>query len=121
MRLLLDMGLAARTAEFLRSRGHEAVHLREEQLQRWPDERIVAKALAENRVLVTFDLDFPRILALQQAAKPSVILFRLERFTTDELNLRLLHVVESFAEPLTRGAIVVVDTGATRVRGLPIL
>jgi hypothetical protein len=34
MRFLLDMGLASSTGRFLRSRGHDAVHLREQGLQR---------------------------------------------------------------------------------------
>ena len=34
MKFLADMGLARSTVAFLRSRGHDAVHLRDEGLQR---------------------------------------------------------------------------------------
>ena len=47
IRFLLDMGLAQSTGEFLRSQGHDAVHLRDQGLQRLPDERIVVKAQEE--------------------------------------------------------------------------
>jgi predicted nuclease of predicted toxin-antitoxin system len=43
MKFLLDMGLAVPTAGTLRSIGHDAVHLREQQLQRLPDPLIVER------------------------------------------------------------------------------
>jgi predicted nuclease of predicted toxin-antitoxin system len=71
MRFLLDMGLAQRTAEYLRGHGYDAVHLREQGLQRLSDQSIVAKALAEGRVILTHDLDFGRIVALSRGQLPS--------------------------------------------------
>ena len=46
MKFLADMGLARNTVAFLRARGHDAIHLRDEGLQRLGDDRIVEKALA---------------------------------------------------------------------------
>lgn len=43
MRFVLDMGLARSTAEFLRHQGHDAIHLRDQELQRLSDEKIAAK------------------------------------------------------------------------------
>ncbi len=39
MKFLLDMGLAQSTAQFLRVRGDDAVHLREQDLQTLPTTR----------------------------------------------------------------------------------
>jgi predicted nuclease of predicted toxin-antitoxin system len=58
MKFLLDMGLARSTAEHLRQGGHDAVHLREQGLQRLPDQDIVDKAVREGRIILTHDLDF---------------------------------------------------------------
>lgn len=44
MRLLLDMGVSPRTADFLRQSGYDAVHLWEERLERLSDAEIVTKA-----------------------------------------------------------------------------
>ncbi len=121
MRLLLDMGLSPRTGDFLRRLGHDAVHLRDEGLGRLPDPLIVKKAAEEDRIVVTFDLDFSRILALQRIAQPSVILFRLQKFTTDQVNQRLSNVLTDHDAELEAGAIVVVDPDRTRTRLLPIL
>jgi hypothetical protein len=41
MKFLLDMGLAQRTAVFMRAQGFDAIHLSEQGLQRLPDEQIV--------------------------------------------------------------------------------
>jgi len=53
MRFLADMGISTRTVTWLRSSGHNAVHLTEENLQRSDDEVVLAKARAEGRILLT--------------------------------------------------------------------
>ena len=60
MKFLADMGLARSTVAFLRAQGHDAVHLRDQRLQRLEDEEIIEKARAEGRVILTHDLDFGR-------------------------------------------------------------
>ena len=69
---------------------------------------------------MTFDLKFSRILAIQRLVGPSVILFRLERFTTDEVNATLLDLLVKYSTELSAGAIIVVDPHRVRVRALPI-
>jgi predicted nuclease of predicted toxin-antitoxin system len=58
------MGVSITTVQALRAAAHDAVHLREEGLIRLPDPDIVAKAAQEQRVVLTFDLDFGDILAV---------------------------------------------------------
>ena len=76
MRFLADMGVDIRVVDWSRSQGHEAVHLRQEQLHRLPDKDVFAKAIAETRIIITFDLDFGEILALSGNATVSVIIIR---------------------------------------------
>ncbi len=45
MRFLADMGVSMRVVELLRSSGHEAIHLRDEGLQRLPNGEIFQKAI----------------------------------------------------------------------------
>jgi predicted nuclease of predicted toxin-antitoxin system len=47
------MGVSLATVEPLRHTNHDAVHLREEGLNRLPDVQIVAKALAETKIVLT--------------------------------------------------------------------
>lgn len=58
MRFLADMGVSVRVVRWLRDQGHDATHLRDEGLQRIPNGEIFAKAIAEGRIVLTFDLDF---------------------------------------------------------------
>jgi predicted nuclease of predicted toxin-antitoxin system len=60
------MGVSITTVQALRGAAHDAVHLREEGLIRLPDPDIVAKAAQEQRVVLTFDLDFGDILAVPE-------------------------------------------------------
>ncbi len=78
-RVLLDQGMPARTASMLRAFGWDAVHVREIGMHKSEDREILAHAVAEGRVVVTLDQDFPQILALTEAAAPSIILIRKER------------------------------------------
>jgi predicted nuclease of predicted toxin-antitoxin system len=73
VKFLADMGLALSTVAFLRARGRDAVHLRDQGLKRLSDEEIVEKARAEGRVILTHDLDFGQIVAVSRTRVPSVI------------------------------------------------
>ena len=120
MRFLLDMGLGRSTAIFLRTQGHDAVHLRDQGLQRMEDEEIVDKASNENRVIITHDLDFGRLIALSQNRMPSVITLRLANMQADNVNLYLTQVLAKFSNELETGALVSVHEQAIRVRQLPV-
>lgn len=64
MRLVADMGVSWRVVEWLRAPGHDAIHLREQRLQRLPNGGIFTKVADEHRVILTWDLDFTEIVAL---------------------------------------------------------
>ena len=71
MRFLADMGVSITTVQALRAAAHDAVHLREEGLIRLPDPDIVAKAAQEQRVVLTFDLDFGDISPWRAPERPA--------------------------------------------------
>jgi predicted nuclease of predicted toxin-antitoxin system len=114
------MGLARSTADHLRTRGHDAVHLREQGLQRLSDHDIVHKARVEGRVILTHDLDFGRIIALSQSHLPSVITFRLNDMRPGQVNHYLAQTLARFAEQIEAGALVSVNERVIRVRQLPV-
>jgi predicted nuclease of predicted toxin-antitoxin system len=120
MRFLADMGVAMHVVEWLREEGHDARHLREEALQRLPDDQIFAKAIAENRIVLTFDLDFAEIVALSNRQTVSVVIFRLRNTRTRHVIERLRVVLQEAGQALARGAVVVVEEGRLRVRRLPV-
>jgi predicted nuclease of predicted toxin-antitoxin system len=119
MRFLLDMGLAASTARYLRVSGHDAVHLLDQGLERLADSAIVAKAIAEQRIVLTHDLDFGRIVSLSKQHAPSVVTFRLSNMRAAEVNRRLEEVIARFTADLEDGALISVTDQNVRVRRLP--
>ena len=120
MRFLGDMGVSWRVIEWLRAAGHDAVHLRDEGLQRLPNGDIFQKGFAEQRIVLTFDLDFGEILAGSAGQVVSVVLFRLHDTRTEHVIERLQTVLDQSSAELLAGAIVVVEEGRHRVRKLPI-
>ncbi len=120
MRFLVDVGLALAVATWLREQGHDAIHLREQCLQRLDDPAIFAKAAAEQRVLVTCDLDFAEIVALSGTAAVSAILFRMASLRPVRVMERLARVLAESSVALESGVIIVVEESRHRVRKLPL-
>jgi predicted nuclease of predicted toxin-antitoxin system len=89
MKFLADMGIALRIVAWPRKNGHDVVHLREEGLHRLSDREIFRKAISENRIILTFDLDFGEIVALSRGMMTSVIIFRLRNTYTPFVLKRL--------------------------------
>jgi predicted nuclease of predicted toxin-antitoxin system len=120
MRFLADVGVSVSTAEMLRQRGHEVLHLSEVSLHRLPDDEILVLARDESRVVLTLDLDFGDLLAAGAHRLPSVILFRLRDQTPRSVNPRLLALLSEREEDLVAGALVIVEDNRYRLRRLPI-
>jgi predicted nuclease of predicted toxin-antitoxin system len=119
MRFLLDMGVGARVADWLRQQGHDAAHLRDEGLQQLPDRDILAKATTENRVILTFDLDFAEIVAFSSDVFTSVIIFRLRHPKSPTVIRRLEATLPAIETALLNGAMAVIEDAHFRVRPYP--
>ena len=120
MRFLADMCVDVRVVKWLREQGHDAVHLRDEGLHRMPNGEIFEKGITEDRVILTFDLDFGEIVALTRGEKTSVILFRLKNTRTPNVIKHLSKTLQDSADDLEKGSVVVVEEFRHRVRYLPI-
>ncbi|MBX3082529.1 MAG: DUF5615 family PIN-like protein [Anaerolineae bacterium] len=120
MKFLADMGMSLRTVGWLRTQGHDCVHLSEQGLQRATDTVVLTKALAEGRILLTLDLDFGYLMAISKAELPSLIIFRLGNETSEVVTARLAEVIETNQASLEEGVLVVVTDDTIRVRQLPI-
>jgi predicted nuclease of predicted toxin-antitoxin system len=114
------MGVSGTPVQALREGGYDALHLRELGLQKLPNDQILRKARDENRIVLTFDLDFGDLLAASDGDTPSVVLFRMRNQTPGAVTPRLLEILEACTDTLGAGALIVVEDHRYRVRRLPI-
>src|SRR5205823_2154889 len=120
LKFLIDMPVTPDAGPHLRAAGHDAVHAVDLGLARSSDNELLTVARREERVIITADLDYPRLIALQQADRPGVILFRGGAYSDREM-LALLDRVLARASTLDlEHSIVVVDRKRIRRRALPI-
>lgn len=120
MRFLIDMNLSPRWVVFLAAAGHDAVHWSTVGAPSAPDRDLLEHATAEQRVIVTQDLDFGTILAVGGLDAPSVIQFRSLAVLPERAGPDLLSAVAAAQEHLLAGALVTVDASGHRVSILPI-
>ncbi|MBZ5581313.1 MAG: DUF5615 family PIN-like protein [Acidobacteriia bacterium] len=120
MKFLVDMALSPDLAIWLRSQGHDAVHASDLALHRAADTQILSIALDSKRVLISADLDFPRLLALAGAAGPGLILLRSGKHSEAESLECVRRVLMSVAAEDLPRSIVVVDHKSVWRRLLPI-
>ncbi len=120
MRFLIDNALPPRLAELLVAAGHNAIHVRAYGMHAAIDAEILARALAEDRIVVSADSDFGAILAAQEAERPSFILFRNPNALVARDYLDMLLPALPLLEPeLAAGCVAVFRNGRLRVRRLP--
>jgi len=120
VKFLADMPISPRTVAYLRERGHEAIRLDSLDMERAADPIVVEFAASHGFTVLTCDLDYPEIIALAHAESPSLIVFRLQDETPENINRLLGQFLPGVESQLLNGAIVTVEEDRVRVRLLPI-
>jgi predicted nuclease of predicted toxin-antitoxin system len=121
MRVLVDMNLTHRWVDYLSGAGFDAVHWSSFGAATAKDQELCDYAREHVYVLLTNDLDFPRILAHTRQAAPSIILLRGEPLVPEARGRAPIHAIEECRMDLDRGAILTLDwTGRPPARVLPL-
>jgi predicted nuclease of predicted toxin-antitoxin system len=118
-RLLLDENLPALLAPLLRAHGHDAIHVKDTDLRSAPDDRILARAVLEDRICVTLDRDLHRLLAESGADAPSVLLLRNVQLTPAQTAALIEAVLHQISGQLTARFAATVTPRNLRIRSLP--
>ncbi len=108
------------TSIWLRNRGHDAIDAMEIGLDRSPDNIILERARSEKRIIITADLDYPRLLALVGGKGPGLILFRGGEYSESEVVDRLKDTFKKVPGDEIASSVVVFEKWRIRRRRLPL-
>lgn len=78
------------------------------------------RAQGELRIIITADLDYPRLLAMTQATGPGLILFPGGDYSEQESLDRLKQTLETIPDTMLPNSIVVIEKKRIRRRSLPL-
>jgi predicted nuclease of predicted toxin-antitoxin system len=120
VRFLVDMPLSPVLAQWLVALGYDAVHASALNLATAPDAAIMAHAKQDVRIVITADLDYPRLLALSDADSPAVILFRGGDWPESQVIGRLSTAIAVIPEDELSKSLVVIEKARIRRRALPL-
>lgn len=114
------MPLSPDLATWLRAEGHDAVHASELSMNRSTDSEILQSAARSGSVVITADLDFPRLLAALGSTSPGLILLRGGNYSEAESQDCVRRALMAVAHLELPRSVVVVDLTSIRRRRLPI-
>ena len=113
MKLLLDSCVWGGAAEELRSSGHDVVWAGD-----WDqdpgDDEILARANAEQRILITLDTDFGELAVLRR--QPHCGIIRLNGFSGRRQASVCLTILTRYPAELSQSALITVEPGKVRIR-----
>lgn len=116
MKFLVDMPISPQVADWLNQNGHEAVHAFDVGLSMAFDMAIIERAYRHKEVVVTADLDYPRILALTKRDGPGIILFRGGNYSEHEMRELIKRVIKVVPlEDLPKNIVVADKTRIRRI------
>src|ERR1700679_2941543 len=117
MQFLANENFPLDAVEALRKEGHDVTWIRTD-APGTKDPDILQRAVAENRVLLTFDKDFGDLaFHFGLPAACGIVLFRLQANSSSALALMVVAAIRS--RNVWAGNFSVVDPGRIRVRSLP--
>jgi predicted nuclease of predicted toxin-antitoxin system len=118
---MVDMNLSPEWLGVFKNAGWTASHWSHTGQADAEDDEIFAWATANDHVVLTQDLDFPKILFASKKGKPSVVLLRLKNELDATQQARVCAAIKQVQASLENGALLVIDSRRIRLRGLPLI
>ena len=114
MKFKLDENLDARLAPVLAAGVHDVDTVPAEGLRGSPDEEVWAAARADDRTLVTLDLDFSNPLRFPTAGTPGLVVVRPPRPLLGAIEATLRAALPRLLDGSVRGKLWIVEQGRIR-------
>jgi predicted nuclease of predicted toxin-antitoxin system len=110
------------TAELLRGKGIDTVHVSEIGWARAEDTKIIELAQTNDRIIVTLDADYHAAIALTSAPLPSVIWIRVVNLRAAEYVEIIMPILNEYKEMLINGILITIRSDRqVKTRLLPII
>jgi predicted nuclease of predicted toxin-antitoxin system len=116
MKIKLDENLPTALAELLRAAGYDAMTVADEGLGGGKDPNLLQVATSENRVFLTFDLDFADIRQYPIGSHAGIVVFRLHDQRWVMLEQPTQRLVDSGLLGHLQGGLAIVDESRIRIR-----
>ena len=119
MRFLADENCDRLLVQYLREDGHDVLYALEA-MQGKPDIALFRLAYAEDRVLITDDLDFAHISKVEANRPPAVVLVRLDPLRRAVILQRVISALNALQENIV-GHVVIIEPAQVRLRAFEAL
>jgi predicted nuclease of predicted toxin-antitoxin system len=117
VKIKVDENISVSGANLLRNSGHDVATVREQELGGFPDDKIFAACVSEQRTLITLDRDFGHVLRFPPAHSAGIVILELgEPASQQILHDRLRDFLSISASRSVRGELWIVEPGRVRVR-----
>jgi predicted nuclease of predicted toxin-antitoxin system len=112
----IDENLSDDIAEQLRNRGHDAMSVFDQGLQGSTDQNISVVCRAENRALITLDLDFANVIEFPPQDYPGLIVLRLANQSRAYVSAMFVKVLDLLDKEALQGSLWIVEESRVRIR-----
>ncbi|MGB3535552.1 MAG: DUF5615 family PIN-like protein [Microcoleaceae cyanobacterium] len=120
IKLLADMNISPQTVTFLQQQGWDIIRVSDVLPMATSDIEILNFARQENRVIVTYDLDFSMLVALSGNNQPSLITLRVSSTNPIMITQKILEIIPQIETELQAGCAITISDDNLRIRRLPI-
>jgi predicted nuclease of predicted toxin-antitoxin system len=116
MKLKLDENLSRHLKPLLIARGHDTLTAADENLLSRPDTEVARAAAAEQRILLTLDVQFADLRSHPPGSHPGIVLFRPSSLGPLSVNAFIADFVAAADLHTLAGCVAIVEPGRVRVR-----
>ena len=117
MKFKLDENFGSRTQQLFRTEGHDVETIHSEGLQGCTDQRLYEACCAEQRCLITLDLDFSDIIRFPPSKANGIIVIRVSRNPSLALLEQLaLQCLKALSQMSPEKKLWIIEVGRVRIR-----
>lgn len=120
LRLIADVHISPLTVAALQQESYDIIRSTDRLPPNAADIEILELARVEGRIVLTQDLDFSMLVALNHYEQPSLVTLRLSSAKPILVAQPLQSILPSLESDLKRGVAVTIDDESVRMRQLPI-